>query len=238
MSPSSNKNTTASVPAEPSALPNYEEKLHGFWKKNREAIIAVCVVALLAVAGKGGWELYTAQHEKSIEAGYAAATTPETLHDFAHLNQGHKLAGAAYLRLADDEYVAGQYADAIADYTNASEALTGTPFAGRAQLGQAISKLQAGRTAEGEAQLKQLADDFSQLEAVRAEAAYDLASAAADEGRVDDANKFAAQVEQISPNGPWAQRAIELQANLPSDAGSAQAGAPASSMLLTTPGAR
>ncbi len=208
--------TTPTDPtAAENASPNFEEKLHGFWRENRSAIFAVCVVALLAVAVKGGWELFTAQREKSIAADYAAATTSEKLHDFAHIHQGHVLAGVAHLRLADEEYAAGKYADALADYTLGSQALAGTPFAGRARLGAAISQIQAGRTADGETQLKQIADDLTQLKAVRAEAAYDLASSAADEGHADDAKKFASKVEQIDPDGAWAKRAIELTANQP-----------------------
>jgi hypothetical protein len=213
MSMPSNKNAATDLPAEQPTSPDFEAKLHGFWQKNRNAIFAVCAAALLTVAAKGGWELFTAQREKSIADDYVAATTAEKLHDFAHEHQGSTLAGVAHLRLADDEYAAGNYADAIVDYTQASTALAGTPFAGRAQLGTAIAKIQAGSTADGEAQLKQIADDLTQLKAVRAEAAYDLASAAADEGRMDDAKKFAAQVQQIDPDGPWAKRAIDLTAN-------------------------
>jgi hypothetical protein len=215
MSTPSNKNIAANLPDEQNALPSFEARLHGFWQKNRGAILAVCVVALLAVAAKGGWELYTAQREKSIAADYVAATTSEKLHDFAHIHQGSTLAGVAHLSLADEAYAAGKYADAIIDYTQAATALAGTPLAGRAQLGQAISKIQAGRPADGEAQLKQIADDLTLLKAVRAEAAYDLASTAADEGRADDAKKFAAQVEQIDPDGPWAKRAFDLTSNQP-----------------------
>jgi tetratricopeptide (TPR) repeat protein len=197
------------------AAPSYEEKLHGFWQNNRGAIYLGCAIVLLAVAGKGGWELYTAQREQAIADDYVAATTPEKLHDFAHLHSGNALAGVAHLRLADDEYTAGKYDDALADYERAAEALAATPFAGRAQLGQAICKIQAGRTSDGEAQLKQIADDFTLLKAVRAEAAYDLARAAADDGRADDASKFSAQAEQIDPNGAWAKRAQELQGTAP-----------------------
>jgi hypothetical protein len=215
MSTPSNKNAAADLPAEPNALPNFEAKLHGFWQKNRNAIFAVCVLALLTVAGKGGWELFTAQREKSIAADYVAATTSEKLHDFAHEHQGSTLAGVAHLRLADDEYAAGQYVDAMVDYTQAATALAGTPFAGRARLGAAIAKIQAGHAADGEAQLKQIADDLILLKAVRAEAAYDLAGAAADEGRADDAKKFASLVQQIDPGGLWARRAIDLTAKQP-----------------------
>jgi hypothetical protein len=215
MSTPSNKNAAADLPAEPAALPNFEAKLHDFWQKNRNAIFAVCAAALLTVAARGGWQLFTAQREKSIAADYVAATTPEKLHDFAHEHQGSTLAGVAHLRLADDEYAAGNYTDAIVDYTQAATALAGTPFAGRAQLGTAIAKIQAGSATDGEAQLKQIADDLTMLKAVRAEAAYNLTSAAADEGRGDDAKKFAAQVQQIDPDGLWAKRALGLTANQP-----------------------
>jgi hypothetical protein len=208
--------TTPTDPvATETALPNFEAKLHGFWQNNRNAIFAVCAAALLAVAARGGWQFFTAQRAKSIAADYVAATTAEKLHDFAHLHQGSPLAGVAHLRLADDEYAAGNYPDAIVDYTQASTALAGTPFAGRARLGAAIAKIQAGSAADGEAQLKQIADDLTLLKAARAEAAYDLASVAVDEGRADDAKKFAAQVQQINPDGPWAKRAMDLTANQP-----------------------
>jgi len=215
MSTPSNKNAAAGLPAEPNALPNFEAKLHGFWQKNRNAIFAVCVLALLAVAAKGGWELFAAQREKGIAADYVAATTSEKLHDFAHEHRGSTLAGVAHLRLADDEYAAGKYTDAVVDYTQAATALAGTPFAGRAQLGAAIARIQAGGAADGEARLKQIADDPALLKAVRAEAAYDLASAAADEGRADDAKKFAARAQQIDPDGLWARRAIDLTTKQP-----------------------
>jgi hypothetical protein len=215
MSTPSNKNAAADLPAEPATPHHFEAKLHGFWQKNRNAIFAVCALALLTVAAKGGWELFTAQREKSLAADYVAATTSEKLHDFAHLHQGTPLAGVAHLRLADDEYAAGNYTNAVVDYTQAATALTGTPFAGRAQLGAAIAKIQAGSAADGEAQLKQIAGDLTLLKAVRAEAAYDLASAAADEGRADDAKKFAAQVQQIDPDGLLARRAMDLTAKQP-----------------------
>ncbi len=67
--------------------------------KNREAVIAVCVVALLAVAAEGAGSC-TPRSAKNIANDYAAATTSEKLHDFAHIHQGHVLAGVAHLRPA------------------------------------------------------------------------------------------------------------------------------------------
>ncbi|MGA3007692.1 MAG: hypothetical protein ABSE59_07365 [Opitutaceae bacterium] len=211
--------TPADTKPAPPAVVSYEEKLHSFWKKNRGGIFAVCAIVILAILAKGGWEIFNEQREKNVESAYAAATTPESLHDFAHNYQGHKLAGVASLRLADDEYAAGKYTEATADYEHAAEALAGTPFAGRIQLGEAICKIEAGRAADGEAQLRQLATDLTQLAAVRAEAAYDLASEAANAGRADEARQYIAQVEQIDQTGIWAQRAVGLQRNLAPEAG-------------------
>ncbi len=232
MTMSSDPKTAAGSPDGQGAAPSHEEQFHGFWKKNRGTIFAACAAVLLFVVGKGAWEIFNAQREKGAEADYAAATTPELLRAFTRAHQGHQLAGVASLRLADDEYSDGKYTEAQEDYLLAAEALRRTPLGGRAQLGQAVCKIQAGRTAEGEAQLKDIAADLAQLQAVRAEAAYHLASVAADGGRTDDAKKFADQVQQIDPAGIWAQRAIALRAGLPADAEPNKTG---SNMLFSAP---
>ncbi|HZP60777.1 MAG TPA: tetratricopeptide repeat protein [Opitutaceae bacterium] len=227
-------NHPQAAPSASAVLP-HEEKLHHFWKKNRNTIFAACVAVLLVVAGRGGWEIYSAQREKSIEADYAAATTPEKLRAFVRDHAGHRLTGVASLRLADDEYSAGKYSEALADYGTAVSTLRDTPLGGRALLGQAICKLRSGLSADGENQLRQLAADLSQLQAVRAEAAYCLASRAADDGRIDDAKKFADQVQQIDAQGIWAQRALALRASLPAD-GVPGGAAPSGGVQLQVPG--
>ncbi|MDE3083777.1 MAG: tetratricopeptide repeat protein [Verrucomicrobiota bacterium] len=196
------------------AAPTFELKLHRFWRKNRRDVLAACAIVLIAIAGRGAWEYFASQREKNIQAEYTAANTPEKLRAFALNHTGNPLAGVADLRLADDEYLAGKYNEALPDYISAADRLGGTLFSGRAQLGQAICKIQTGRVADGEAQLKQLAYDLSQLHSLRAEAVYHLASEAADQGRVDDAKKFADEAQQIAPGSVWAERANALAANL------------------------
>ncbi|HTQ29921.1 MAG TPA: hypothetical protein VMI53_01810 [Opitutaceae bacterium] len=235
MTTPNNSQTAPDAPASPGGALRHEEKLHDFWNKNRTTIFAACIAVLLVVAGKGIWEIYRVQREKSIQADYAAATTPEKLRTFAREHSGHILAGVASLRLADDEYSSEKYADALADYELAATALHDTTLAGRTLLGQAICKLHSGLAADGETQLKQLAGDPAQLQAVRAEAAYYLATRAADEGRVEDAKRFADQVQQIDAQGIWAQRALSLRASLPPDASPA-AGASSSGVSLQVPG--
>ncbi len=226
MTASNDSKTAADKPASQGTAFYYEQKLHGFWTKNRNTIMAACAAVLLVVAGRGAWDFFRSQHEKDIETEYAAAASPEALRAFAGRHQGTPLAGAASLRLADQEYSNGKYTDALTDYTVAAGALRGTPLDGRAQLGQAVCQIQSGRRADGEAQLKQLAGDLTLLKAVRAEAAYYLASTAADEGRPDDAARFADQVEQIDPQGIWAQRAVAFRASLPSAVGPQAGGLP------------
>ncbi|MBC7369515.1 MAG: tetratricopeptide repeat protein [Undibacterium sp.] len=195
--------------------PTLEDKLHGFWKKNGTAVIALCVLVLVGIVAKGGWDYMAAQKEAGVQTDYAAATTPEKLKSFAAAHSGHSLAAVAQLRLADDAYTAGKAADAITGYEQVIATLKTGPLATRAKLGVAMAKISAGQTAEGETALKSLASDVAQAKGVRAEAAYQLASLAAEAGRAEDVKKYSDQVAQIDPASPWTQRAMTLRASLP-----------------------
>jgi len=195
--------------------PNFEEQLHQFWKNYANPIYTLCAIVLIAIVGKGGYEMYVANKENQIGAEYAAASTNEKLKSFASAHAGHQLAGAARLRLGDEAYAAGNFTQAAVDYQASADGLKTGPFAGRARLGCAMAKLQGGQTAEGENQLKQLANDLSQMKVVRAEAAYQLASEAAVAGRTDDALKYLDQVMTVEQGGTWAQRAMMLRTTLP-----------------------
>lgn len=190
----------------------FDEQLQQFWVKSGKTVIAVCVVILLAILAKGGWEYMAASKEADLTKEYAAATTSEKLKTFAAAHPGHVLAGIAYLRLADEAYAAGKGADAVTNYEAAVKNLTGSPFLNRAELGQAMAKLQAGQTADAEAALKQIADRATEAKAVRLEAAYHLASLAQAAGRAEDAKKYTDQIIQIDASSSWAQRAMMLAA--------------------------
>jgi hypothetical protein len=192
-----------------------EEKLHRFWKSYGRAVILFCVVVLIAILARGGWDLYSAQREKAVEADYAAAGTPEKLSAFAAANPGHALAGIALLRIADGAYAAGKFGEAQANYDKAAATLKSGAFASRAQLGAAMARLGLGKTSEGEAALRQLSADAGQSTAIRAEATYHLASLAADAGRVADVTKLSEQLMQMDGSSPWTQRALALRARMP-----------------------
>src|SRR5690606_11120248 len=95
------------------------------------------------------------------------------------------------------------------------------PLAGRARLGQAVAKVQAGNVAEATTELKQIVDDATQSKAFRAEAAYHPTSLAVGEGNATEAQKYVDQLNQIALMRAWAQRAIMLRASLPATPGAA-----------------
>ncbi len=192
-----------------------EEQLQEWWTRNRNAILVFCGIVILAILARGAYGALAARREAGIEAAFAAATTPAKLQAFVREHEHHDLAGVAYLRLGDDAYAAGQYDEARDNYAKAAAALQGTPFAARATLGEGVSLIEAGKTAEGTALLRQLAEDTNQLAAVRCEAAYHLASLAFDSGNAGDVSKYADLIMQLDPNGIWAQRAIMLRVRTP-----------------------
>jgi hypothetical protein len=215
------------VAVETPVVSSFEDTLQRLWAQYGKAIIIGCVAVLLAILAKGGLDYLAAQKEVEVRQAYAAATTPEKLKAFAGAHAGHVLAGVAHLRMADEAYAAGQGSEAVTHYEASLKALAAGPLEGRNQLGLAMAQVLAGRTAEGEAALKQLADRTSAPAGLRAQAAYQLASLAQTAGRADDVNKFADLVVQIDATSPWAQRALTLRSQSPAPAGAAVAAAPA-----------
>lgn len=211
-------NAQPSNPNQPEITPGFEYKLHEFWRKNANAIYAFCAVVLLVILGKGGYDMYVRWQNDKVSAEYRAATTNDKLKAFAASHAGHVLAGAAKLRLADESYANGNYLQAGTDYQAAADILKVGPLGGRARLGVAMAKVLGGQTADGEAQLKLIANDASLLKAVRAEAAYQLASLVAQAGRNDEALKYLDQVAAVDPASIWAQRAMMLRVTLPAAA--------------------
>ena len=170
---------------------SFEEGLHRFWARNRNAVYVLCSLVLAGIIVRGGWDYFSAQREAEIGQEYAAAKTPEMLKAFAASHEGKPLAGAAELRLGDEAYAGGRAADAVAAYGKAVGLLPAGVFASRARLGLAMSEIQAGRASEGEAALKQISSDPGEPKAARAEAAYQLASLAAAAGRADEVKRLA-----------------------------------------------
>jgi tetratricopeptide (TPR) repeat protein len=195
--------------------PTFEDRLRLFWEKNSRTVLAACALVLVGILAKGGYEIISAQREKAIAAEYAGVTGDEQLKAFAASHANHALGGLAELRLADQAYAAGNFAEARAFYGKAAGILKNTTFGQRTRLGGAISAVQAGSTAEGEAALKLITADLAVAKMVRAEAAYHLATLAAVSGNSAEAIRYIEQVVSIDLEGQWAERASLLRASLP-----------------------
>jgi tetratricopeptide (TPR) repeat protein len=166
-------------------------------------------------------------NEDNVGAAYAAADTPEKLRAFIAAHPSDILASAAELRLADEAYQAKNYTAAAASYEKAAASKT-APFAGRALMGAAMSKILTGQTAEGETRLKQISNDTTQLPIIRGEATYHLATLAASAGQSAEALKLYKQVAEIAPATIWDENAAYQSEHL-----SASTAAPAAAQPAT-----
>lgn len=207
--------------------PSFEDRLQIFWEKHSRTVVAIIVMAVVALVIRWAFDWYGARRENAVQAEYAAATTSAQLLAFTVSNPTVILAGVAHLRLADEAYEAGRFADAKAAYEAAVPLLGTNPMVARARLGAAISPLQAGDTAAGRTALEALANDTTFTKTLRAEAAYHLATIARDAGQAADALRWAGTVSTIDAKGMWGQRADRLRDALPIEAAPVAPPAPA-----------
>ena len=208
--------------------PAFETAVQSFWAKNQKGVLILVVVALLAIVGREAWQYYAASREQGVRAEYAkTADQSAKLESFASANAGHALAGVAYLRLADEKFSAGDFKNAASAYQKAAGSLKNEALLARAKLGAAISQINAGDQAAGEAGLKAVSTDASLDKGLRAEATYHLAALAADAGKADEVKKLAEEVSKIDATSSWSQRATMLVVRQP--------GAAAKSVNATAP---
>lgn len=216
--------------------PTFEDRLRIFWEKNSRAILAACALVLAVILGKGAWKIISVQREKAIAADYGAAGDDAgKLKAFAAAQADHALAGLAQLRIADGAYSAGNFIEARAAYDKAAVILKRDAFGQRARMGAAISAVQAGAAAEGEAALKQIVADLGFDKQTRSEAAYHLASIAAASGNATEAVRLIEQSTVIDPDGHWADRASSLRATLPAVTPSAEPSKSTEAPAASTP---
>jgi hypothetical protein len=213
---------TLPVPSDPKAAPipvPLDESVRQAWARHGRTIYAVVVLVLLGILGKGAWDYIVIHKELEVRKDYAAASSPESLRAFEASHPGHPLAAMAELRVADDAYATGHFADSVASYEKAAADLPAGPFQARAKLGLAVSQELSGRAADAEAALRQLLNDPNQFKTIRCEAGYHLAALASSAGRTAEVQALAEQLMQIDPSSPFAERVFGLRADLPALAG-------------------
>ena len=200
------------------AAPNTEENFRKFWEKNARTVYAGCAVLLLTIVGKVAYNSY-AEHRREVLAGeYKVAEKANKLPAFISEHPGEPLSGLAELKLADQAYKAGKYADALSGYQRSAEILKTGPLAGRALLGAATCNIFLNKLDAGAEKLKQVANDVNQLKGIRAEAAFKVASLAAEGGKTDEAVRYLDLTNSIDQASSWAQQGLLLRSTLPASA--------------------
>ena len=154
-----------------------------FWKKYKTTVIAACVLIVLAILGRAGWDYYQAEREAGIRESFAAADTKAALLAFSGEHPDHALGAVARLNAGDEFYRDGDFATAGNLYAEAADMLEDRTLADRARLGQGMAAMKAGDTSEAETLLRALGDDPLASEGLRAEGWYHLASMAHGAGR-------------------------------------------------------
>lgn len=192
-----------------------EEHLTQFWARYGNTIYIVCGVIAVGILAKGGWEYLNAQKELGIQREYAQCVTTDSLRGFAANHPGHPLTGAAEVTIADNNYNAGKYAEALGAYTSAIADLPSGPIQGRARIGQAMAQALTGKAADAEASLRRLMNDTTLLKTFRCEAGYHLAVLALDAGRGAEVQGLAEQLLRIDPTSPFSERAFSLRPAAP-----------------------
>ncbi|MDR2844637.1 MAG: hypothetical protein LBV28_00930, partial [Puniceicoccales bacterium] len=130
--------------------PDLEDRIWLFWIRNKVPILSTATLAILGTLGVIAWFALADYKLESLQAEYqSTADTPEAKLAFARANAGVPLAGIAALDAADRYYSDKKYTEATAAYVLAKDSIAPTDkvlaaFAGRAQLGIAFSKLNAG----------------------------------------------------------------------------------------------
>lgn len=201
---------------EETAVP-FEEQLLALWKKHGRLILIVIALGFLAIIGREAVQYMWKERERGISEAYGAAATTAELKAFAAAHETHRLAGFAWLRIADEAYAARNFAEAGAAYEKAGPLLKGTPMAERARLGSALARTLGSDRAGGETALKTLSDDMTVMPSLRTEARYLLATLAIGDGRIDEARRSLDEIAQTDLTGTWAQRAFHLRMSLPEE---------------------
>jgi hypothetical protein len=202
---------TPTTPKDVEIAPSNEQRLRQAWERYGGLVYFACALVALAILAKGGWEYLNVQKELGIQKEYSECVTPDSYLSFAAKHPGHPLAGVAEETVADNSFANGNYPDALKSYSLAVNDLPDGPVKGHARLGQAMSLDLTGKTAESEADFRQIMNDTTQLKTIRCEAGYHLAQVVLAAGRGADVPKITEELMKIDASSPFSERAFMLR---------------------------
>jgi predicted negative regulator of RcsB-dependent stress response len=188
-----------------------EEKINLFWMQNKQSIVRLLILGIVAIIGFNGAKIYQGYKVEQLQASYSEAKANGTLAEFADTYSQHKLGAFAALSLADQAYQDKDFSLATDYYTAAALGLKDHLLEGRARLGEAFSQYYQGDQAKGLSLLRSLTADSALAESARAEAAYHLAVEADLSGDTDAFDNYQSQIQSLELAGQWQQRLAYYQ---------------------------
>ena len=188
-----------------------EEKINLFWMQNKQSVVGVLALVIIAIIGYNGAKLYQNYKVEQLQTSYSEAQANGTLAEFADAHSQHKLGAFAALTVADQAYQDKDFSRANDYYTAAATGLKDHLLEGRARLGEAFAQYYQGDKAKGLSLLRSLTADSALAESARAEAAYHLAVEADLSGDASAFENYQSQIQSLELAGQWQQRLAYYQ---------------------------
>ena len=186
---------------------SFEDKVQRYWNDNKLSLIVTIPLCFILVGAYQGYKMLQNNKALELQSAYQNAYDTNALEDFVNENSQTLIAGLSALKLANEAYTSQDYQGALNHFKQAELSLSSSNEAmkSRASLGLAFSSMKLDE-AEGIVLLDAIANDPSQLDSVRAEAAYALASKASSEGKPEKAKAYATMIQALENAGSWSFR--------------------------------
>lgn len=194
------------IETEESVELSIEDKISLYWMENKGFILSCAFLLVLIIVGTNGLKMYSASNFKKQQTAYSEALDAGTLEDYASAYSGDKLSGFAALTAANQAYQDADFKKADALYDLAADNLQDNILLGRARLGQAFALLQEEASEKGLELLRNIVPDADLPASIRAEAAYNLAIHALENGEKESFESYVAQIESNDKSGQWQRR--------------------------------
>ncbi|MGF1450688.1 MAG: tetratricopeptide repeat protein [Opitutales bacterium] len=200
------------------AQASFDDRLWLWWQRNGKALLTGAAVALIAAGLVQAFRMFERQQFESMQAEYAEAVgDSEALRAFGREHSGTSLGGAALLKVADETFQEGNYAEAANLYQQAAASLEGLPLATRATMAQAFALIEQGdtRVQAGYALLAQVAETSGNLPSLRAEAAFHRGVLATEAEDYATARRFFDLAVEQDQSGVWRQQVQQIERAVP-----------------------
>lgn len=194
---------------------SFEDKLWILWNEYSRYLILIVAILIFAFLGYKGIEWYKGWQVEKMQNEFRDAKTQGREMELAEKNIKEPIAGTVFTAAADKLVDEKLYEEALKNYKKALKSLDGTPVGDRVHLGIAMVTFMKGDQKEGKELLKKLVHNQSYLDAIRAEAAYQLIFINLQEKNYSEAKDFITAISQLPNGGIWTQKALVLQESVP-----------------------